>query len=60
MLTLSYTELIPILIKAIQEQQAIIDSQNSKIESQASETAQQNTTIESLILRMNALEAFSN
>ena len=34
LLTLSYTELIPILIKAIQEQQAIIKSQNTKIEKQ--------------------------
>ncbi len=31
-LALSYTELIPILIKALQEQQNIIDGQNTKID----------------------------
>ncbi|WP_445733450.1 tail fiber domain-containing protein [Mariniflexile sp.] len=33
-LTLSYTELIPILIKALQEQQGIIEAQNSKLTNQ--------------------------
>jgi len=36
-LGISYTELIPVLIKAIQEQQNIIDSQQSEIKSLASE-----------------------
>tara|TARA_R110002049_G_scaffold99113_6_gene241678 strand:- start:4113 stop:5420 length:1308 start_codon:yes stop_codon:yes gene_type:complete len=35
-LTLSYTELIPILIKALQEQQGIIEAQNSKLNTQDS------------------------
>lgn len=34
LLTLSYTELIPILIKALQEQQAIIEAQNSQLKDQ--------------------------
>ncbi len=64
LLALSYTELIPILIKALQEQQTIIDGQNtkigiqdSKIEAQASETISQNRTIASLLQRMEKLEA---
>jgi hypothetical protein len=57
LITLSYTELIPILIKALQEQQTLIEAQNSKIDGQALETSQQNATIQSLIQRMNALEA---
>ncbi|WP_179019771.1 tail fiber domain-containing protein [Winogradskyella forsetii] len=32
LIALSYTELIPILIKALQEQQSMIDTQNSKLE----------------------------
>jgi S-adenosylmethionine:tRNA-ribosyltransferase-isomerase (queuine synthetase) len=57
LLTLSYTELIPILIKALQEQQDIIETQNSKIEAQITETAEQNQAIQSLIQRMERLEA---
>lgn len=57
LITLSYTELIPILIKALQEQQIIIEAQNSKIDDQALETSKQNATIQLLIQRMNALEA---
>ena len=53
LLTLSYTELIPILIKALQEQQAIIDGQTI-------ENIKQNNTIESLLQRMTALEATNN
>ncbi|MFK7747629.1 MAG: tail fiber domain-containing protein [Kordia sp.] len=60
LLTLSYSELIPILIKALQEQQTIIEAQNSKIDSQALETSQQNAAILLLIQRMNALEAANN
>jgi len=37
MLSVSYTELIPVLIKAIQEQQEIIENQDSKIVKQNSE-----------------------
>lgn len=60
LLTLSYSELIPILIKALQEQQTIIEAQNSKIDSQTLETSQQNAAIQLLIQRMNALEAANN
>jgi len=59
-LALSYTELIPILIKALQEQQGTIETQNSKIETQHSENTQQNQAIQSLLQRMNALEAANN
>ncbi len=52
-LTLSYTELIPILIKALQEQQIIIDNQNSKINTFESSMSE-------LTKRMNALEALNN
>lgn len=60
LITLSYSELIPILIKALQEQQTIIETQNSKIDGQALETSQQNAAIQLLIQRMNALEAANN
>jgi hypothetical protein len=53
LLALSYTELIPILIKALQEQQIIIETQNS-------ENTQQNQAIKSLLRRMNALEVANN
>ncbi len=60
LIALSYTELIPILIKALQEQQDIIDNQNSRIKAQATETAQQNSSIESLLQRMSILENLNN
>ncbi|SDH33533.1 tail fiber domain-containing protein [Winogradskyella thalassocola] len=53
LITLSYTELIPILIKALQEQQNIIDGQHS-------ENIQQNHAIQSLLQRMDALESANN
>ena len=59
-MSVRYNDLIALLTKAIQEQQVIIDTQNSKIEAQATETTQQNITIESLLLRMTALEATNN
>ena len=59
-LALSYTELIPILIKALQEQQRIIESQNSKIEVEVSQNNQQNAAITSLLQRITALEEANN
>lgn len=51
-LSLSYTELIPILIKALQEQQEIINAQNAK-------DIVQDKSIEALVTRLNLLEAKS-
>ena len=51
-LGVSYTELIPVLIKAIQEQQEIISNQNSKIEDLSVELTQ----IKSMDARLNQLE----
>ncbi|PWI29851.1 hypothetical protein DI383_08840 [Flavobacteriaceae bacterium LYZ1037] len=48
-LSVNYTELIPVLINAIQEQQEIIDSQNKTISGQS-------TAIQSLLERVEALE----
>jgi hypothetical protein len=52
-LGVSYTELIPVLIKAIQEQQEIIESQDNEIKTL---TAKQKTTDE----RLNKMEALLN
>ncbi len=52
-LSISYTELIPVLIKAIQEQQEIIDSQNNSINKLTTEL----TVLKSLDNRVNQLEA---
>ena len=52
LLTLSYTELIPVLIKALQEQQEIINAQNAK-------DVIQDKSIEALVTRLNLLEAKS-
>jgi len=54
MLSVSYTELIPILINAIKEQQQIIDNQSNKIEGLTSEI----TKLKLLEIRMEQLEAF--
>ena len=48
--------LIPILTKAIQEQQALIESQQSQIDSLTAKTQEQDLTIASLISRIEALE----
>jgi hypothetical protein len=55
-LSVSYTELIPVLINAIKEQQQIIDNQNSTIKGMASEV----TALKSLEQRMQQLEALVN
>ncbi|MRH99611.1 hypothetical protein GH721_03600 [Kriegella sp. EG-1] len=48
LLSLSYTELIPILIKAVQEQQAMIVNQNSKINTLSAEVSEIKTLLENL------------
>jgi hypothetical protein len=48
--------LIPILTKAIQEQQALIESQQSQIDTLTVKTQEQDFTIASLISRIEALE----
>ncbi|GGG44453.1 tail fiber domain-containing protein [Bizionia arctica] len=53
LLTLSYTELIPVLIKAIQEQQTIIDSQKTKTESLENQLAK-------VFMRLETFEATNN
>jgi hypothetical protein len=67
LLTLSYTELIPILIKALQEQQRIIDGQNIKIEGLSADNSVlkakdsvQDKSIETLVARLNLLESKSS
>jgi hypothetical protein len=60
MLNVNYTELIPILIKAIQEQQDIIKSLQSTVGSQQSEMNNQDKNYESLLKRVEQLEAVSN
>ncbi|WP_179320306.1 tail fiber domain-containing protein [Winogradskyella helgolandensis] len=59
LITLSYTELIPILIKALQEQQNIIDGQNKTIESQTKKDIVQDKLIEALSTRLNLMESKS-
>jgi hypothetical protein len=53
---LDYSRLIPILAKAIQEQQALIESQQSQIDTLTAKTQEQDFTIASLISRIEALE----
>jgi len=50
LLTLSYTELIPVLIKALQEQQTIIEGQNIKINGLSTEVGQIKTILKKLSL----------
>ena len=52
-LSVSYTELIPILIKALQEQQDIIETQNSKIDNVENQLSK-------LSKRLENLEAINN
>jgi hypothetical protein len=56
LLTLSYTELIPILIKALQEQQSIIDEQNKKIERLSADNSSLKNTVNNLISRVEKIE----
>jgi hypothetical protein len=60
-LSLSYIELIPILIKALQEQQGIIDTQIEKNLIQDKSITAQNEIIKTLVARLNFIESkFSN
>ncbi|MBU2930137.1 tail fiber domain-containing protein [Winogradskyella psychrotolerans] len=60
LITLSYTELIPILIKALQEQQNIIEAQKAKDIVQDTSISKQSQTIKSLVARLDHLEAKSS
>ncbi|MCX7551854.1 tail fiber domain-containing protein [Xanthomarina sp. F2636L] len=55
-LSVSYTELIPVLIKAIQEQQEIIESQNLTISAQEQTNTEQSDLLQTLLERVEALE----
>ncbi|WP_179320305.1 tail fiber domain-containing protein [Winogradskyella helgolandensis] len=57
LITLSYTELIPILIKALQEQQGVINTQNSKIETLSTDNSTLENTVNNLISRVEKIEA---
>ena len=60
-LSLSYIELIPILIKALQEQQGIIDTQIEKNLIQDKSITAQNEIIKTLVARLDFIESkFSN
>lgn len=50
LIELSYTELIPVLIKALQEQQTIIEGQNTKINGLSTEVGQIKTILKKLSL----------
>ncbi|NOY47596.1 MAG: hypothetical protein GXO84_05280 [Chlorobi bacterium] len=56
-LGMKYTELIPVLISAIQEQQNIIEQQKTKNQQLRAELSTQNKNIENLVKRMDVLEA---
>lgn len=55
-LSVSYTELIPVLIKAIQEQQAIIESQKQTIQNQVQVSSEQTVLLQTLLDRVDAIE----
>ena len=57
LLALSYTELIPVLIKAIQEQQQIIEQQRQQLNTQDSKIEQLENSLQALTQRMDSLEA---
>ena len=54
--SLATGNMIPTLVKAIQEQQIIIESQQSQIDTLTTKTQEQDLTIASLISRIEALE----
>ncbi|MFC0604196.1 tail fiber domain-containing protein [Winogradskyella pulchriflava] len=58
-LSVSYTELIPVLIKAMQEQQVIIDQQAQTIQNQETANADQALLLQTLLDRVEALEKHS-
>ena len=55
-LSLSYTELIPVLIQAIKDQQAIIDNQKQVITSQEETNTKQTEVLQALLERVEVLE----
>ncbi|MEY8847654.1 tail fiber domain-containing protein [Psychroserpens sp. XS_ASV72] len=55
-LSVSYVELIPVLIKAIQEQQDIIDNQRQTIKNQEQANTNQSQMLQALLERVEALE----
>ncbi|MFD2823801.1 tail fiber domain-containing protein [Lacinutrix iliipiscaria] len=55
-LSVSYTELIPVLIKAIQEQQEIIDSQQKLLDSEKQKNIEQENQFQTLLKRVERLE----
>ncbi|WP_179320300.1 tail fiber domain-containing protein [Winogradskyella helgolandensis] len=58
-LSVSYTELIPVLIKAIKEQQEIITSQRAALNTEKSINAKQSAQLEALLNRVESIEKFS-
>ncbi|MEM5565198.1 tail fiber domain-containing protein [Psychroserpens sp. AS72] len=56
-LSVSYTELIPILIKAIQEQQDVIESQRKVIINETALNIKQNEALQLLLKRIEVIEA---
>ena len=54
---MSYTELIPVLIKALQEQQDIINNQSRKINTLTAEAVTKNETLKAFDQRLKQLEA---
>ncbi|MCX7550477.1 tail fiber domain-containing protein [Xanthomarina sp. F2636L] len=59
-LSVSYTELIPVLINAIQEQQDIIDKQQLKIESLTTESNQKDEALNAFDARLKQIESILN
>ncbi|MCX7550478.1 tail fiber domain-containing protein [Xanthomarina sp. F2636L] len=59
-LSVNYTELIPVLINAIQEQQKIIDSQKKENLTQKTELSALETNYKTLLSRIEALETKNN
>lgn len=55
-----YSDLIPVLIKAIQEQQQIINNQKSIITKQDKTNVEQTKVLEALLSRVDALENINN
>lgn len=56
LLTLSYTELIPILIKALQEQQTIINEHKTEIDNISADNSSLVNTVNDLISRVEKIE----
>ncbi len=56
-LGINYTELIPILIKAIQEQQSIINNQNKKIDDLTADSNSKDIALSALNSRIHQIEA---